>query len=277
MRKHWNIPNESYFSFTGKDWLQNLLYKLNTKQRSQTLMLLWRSWHLRNDAVHEKGEETVARSVAFLLGYDKLLNEDNNDQVNKLYHDFSKPVTDALCHNEFSNRATKKDNPSWIPPERDKLKMNVDAGFSSSTGEATAGFAVLDHHGSMVLAGSTILPNCKNAEEAEALAVWTGLNTAYNHNLKLSSLESDNATVVCALNSSSVNTSSLWYVYSNIRALSPFFPDLSIRKVHRGCNSLAHELAQRAKVHRSTHVWQLHFPDDVLQICNRDSVNLMVD
>jgi hypothetical protein len=107
--------------------------------------------------------------------------------------------------------------------------------------------------------------------------VWTGLNTAYNHNLKLSSLESDNTTVVCALNSSSVNTSSLWYVYSNIRALSPFFPDLSIRKVHRGCNSLAHELAQRAKVHRSTHVWQLHFPDDVLQICNRDSVNLMVD
>jgi hypothetical protein len=141
MRKHWDIPNESNFSFTRKDWLKNLLYKLDTKQRSQTLMLLWHSWHLRNDVVHDKGEETVARSVAFLMGYDKLLNEDNNDQVNKLYHDFSKPETEALCHNAFSNRATKKDNPSWIPPERDKLKMNVDAGFTYSMGEATAGFA----------------------------------------------------------------------------------------------------------------------------------------
>jgi hypothetical protein len=48
MRKFWDIPNESNFYCTGKDWLQNILYKLNKRQRSQTLMLLWRCWHLRN-------------------------------------------------------------------------------------------------------------------------------------------------------------------------------------------------------------------------------------
>jgi hypothetical protein len=155
--------------------------------------------------------------------------------------------------------------------------MNVDVGFTYSMGEATAGFVVRDHHGSLVLAESTILRICKNAEEAEALVVCTGLNTAYKHNMKLSSLYSDNTTVVCALNCSSVNTSSLWHVYNNIKALSPFFPNLSFGKVDRCCNILAHELAQRAKVHRSMHVWQMHFPDDVLDTCNRDSVNLMVD
>jgi hypothetical protein len=277
MRKHWDIPNESVFSFTGKDWLQNLMYKLNKKQRSQILMLLWRSWHLRNDAVHEKGEETVARSVTFLLGYDKVLNEENNNQNIKAHLDLSKPVTDVSCSSELFCRATKKDTPSWIPPDRDKLKMNVDAGFIPSTGEATAGFAVQNHLGSLVLAGSTSLQTCKNAEEAEALAVWTGLNTAYQLNLKLFALESDNAAVICALECSSVNTSSIWHIYRNINALSWFFPNLSFGKVNRCCNILAHELAQRAKVHRSTHAWHTHFPADILEICNRDSVNMMVD
>jgi hypothetical protein len=253
------------------------MYKLTKKQRSQTLMLLWRSWHLRNDAVHDKGEETVARSVAFLLGYDKVLNEENNNQNNKSHLDLSKPVTDVSCSSELFSRATKKDTPSWIPPDRDKLKMNVDAGFIPSTGEATAGFAVRDHLGSLVLAGSTTLQTCKNAEEAEALAVWTGLNTAYQLNLKLSALESDNAAVICALECSSINTSSIWHIYRNINALSWFFPNLSFGKVNRCCNILAHELAQRAKVHRSTHAWHTHFPADILEICNRDSVNMMVD
>jgi ribonuclease HI len=232
MRKYWDIPNVSSFYFTGKDWLQNLLYKLNKRQRSQTLMLLWRCWHLRNDIVHDKGGETVARSVAFLLGYDKFLNEDH-DHNNNSDHDLSTSLTDAICSNEMSNRTTKKDTPSWSPPERDKLKMNVDAGFSAATGEATAGFAIRDHRGSLVLAGSTILQSCKNAEEAEALAVWTGLDTAYKHNLNISVLESDNVAVVHALNCSLINASGHWHIYSNIKFLSTFFPDRRFSKVDR--------------------------------------------
>jgi hypothetical protein len=127
------------------------------------------------------------------------------------------------------------------------------------------------------LAGSTILQTCKNAEEAEALAVWTGLDTAYKHNLKLSVLESDNVTVVHAQNCSSVNASVHCDIYSNIKAMSTFFSDLRFGKVDRCCNNLAYELTQRAKVHRATHVWLMSFPDFVLEIYNGDHVNLARD
>jgi hypothetical protein len=40
MRKHWQIPPEHIFTYTGPDWLQNLLMNLNPTQRSQILMLL---------------------------------------------------------------------------------------------------------------------------------------------------------------------------------------------------------------------------------------------
>jgi hypothetical protein len=56
MRKIWDIPNENSFKFTGPDWLLILLDGINNEKRGLIVMLLCRCWHLRNDAVHEKGE-----------------------------------------------------------------------------------------------------------------------------------------------------------------------------------------------------------------------------
>ena len=74
MLKHWNLPPENLFVYSGPDWLQNLLMHLSKETCSQVLMLLWRAWHLRNDVIHQMGDETIARSVAFLLNYDNSLN-----------------------------------------------------------------------------------------------------------------------------------------------------------------------------------------------------------
>jgi hypothetical protein len=41
MREHWNLPQESMFRHTGKDWLLVLLDRCNKKQRAQVLLLLW--------------------------------------------------------------------------------------------------------------------------------------------------------------------------------------------------------------------------------------------
>jgi hypothetical protein len=43
MRKHWTLPPESSFEYTGPEWLQNLLLASDQSQRSKILMLLWRS------------------------------------------------------------------------------------------------------------------------------------------------------------------------------------------------------------------------------------------
>jgi hypothetical protein len=75
MRKHWSLPPEHNFAYSGPEWLQNLLLNSSQSQRSKVLMLLWRSWHLRNDIVHGKGLETISRSAAFLTGYDNFLQD----------------------------------------------------------------------------------------------------------------------------------------------------------------------------------------------------------
>jgi hypothetical protein len=74
MRKHWDLPMEKAFHFTGPDWLHVLLADCSHTQRGNILLLLWRSWHLRCDIIHKKGEETIMNSVSFLLSYIRYLH-----------------------------------------------------------------------------------------------------------------------------------------------------------------------------------------------------------
>jgi hypothetical protein len=67
MRKEWKLPDEAMFRKTGEDWLQNLLYNIDSETPERILLLIWHAWHLRNDVVHHEGKETIASSVAFLL------------------------------------------------------------------------------------------------------------------------------------------------------------------------------------------------------------------
>jgi hypothetical protein len=178
MRKVWDLPPEHKFAFTGPEWLQNLLQNVNTHQRSQVLMLLWRAWHLRNDIVHGKGQETIARSVAFLRGYDSFL-QDKRDK-HHANPGLNSPITvsDPITNGSIivANRNCTVTNSVWTPPKVNELKMNVDAAFCAKTGEAAAGIVARDHLGRTIAAASTVLQNCANVEEAEATTIWSGMN-----------------------------------------------------------------------------------------------------
>jgi hypothetical protein len=80
-----------------------------------------------------------------------------------------------------------------------ELKMNVDVAFCAKTGEAAVGIVVSDHLGRTIAAASTVLQNCANVEEAEATAIWSGLNFAVEHDLELRSLQSWSRTIVVLL------------------------------------------------------------------------------
>jgi hypothetical protein len=56
-----------------------------------------------------------------------------------------------------------------------------------------------DHLGLIVVAASIVPERCRDAEDAEATAIWAGMNLAIHHNLKLAVLESDNAVVVATV------------------------------------------------------------------------------
>jgi hypothetical protein len=73
MRNVWVLPNEQQFQHSGPDWLPLLLCSVDGETKAKTL-LLWRAWHLRNDAIHGKGLETVYGSARFLTSYALSLN-----------------------------------------------------------------------------------------------------------------------------------------------------------------------------------------------------------
>jgi hypothetical protein len=54
--------------YTGKDWLLILLDRCNTNQRAGVLLVLWRAWHIRCDAIYEKGKETIKKICKFSVG-----------------------------------------------------------------------------------------------------------------------------------------------------------------------------------------------------------------
>jgi hypothetical protein len=74
MRQHWSLPPERMFTRPGPEWLFTLLSQSDKSTRARILLLLWRTWHLRNDMIHGKGRATVAGSVEFLVNYANSLN-----------------------------------------------------------------------------------------------------------------------------------------------------------------------------------------------------------
>jgi hypothetical protein len=51
------------------NWLLHLLASVDGETKACILLLLWRAWYLRNDAVHAKGEGSIAGSAGFLASY----------------------------------------------------------------------------------------------------------------------------------------------------------------------------------------------------------------
>lgn len=52
MRDHWQLPEEQDLPTGGDDWLLLLIAKLDGENSSRWALLLWRTWHVRNEMVH---------------------------------------------------------------------------------------------------------------------------------------------------------------------------------------------------------------------------------
>jgi hypothetical protein len=59
MRRHWSLPGEIEFRYTGPDWL---LSSVDEDTKAKVLLLMWRAWYMRNDIMHGNGTASVAGS-----------------------------------------------------------------------------------------------------------------------------------------------------------------------------------------------------------------------
>ena len=69
IRELWALPKEPVLGEPNPDWLLNALSQCSGHMREKLLLVLWRSWHLREDIVYNKGEAKISDSVLFLKNY----------------------------------------------------------------------------------------------------------------------------------------------------------------------------------------------------------------
>jgi ribonuclease HI len=106
---------------------------------------------------------------------------------------------------------------------------------------------IRDHRGQIVLAGWKFIPSCSSSEEAEILACLEGLQHLITLRRWPAILESDCLRVVQALTSEEVESSPCWAVIHEARELLKIFRGITVLKVDRVSNGVAHVLAQVGK------------------------------
>ena len=62
-------PKGCIHSQHGAEWLFTLLEPLDKTTRMIVLMIMWRTWHVRNEITHEKRPPPTESSRRFLHGY----------------------------------------------------------------------------------------------------------------------------------------------------------------------------------------------------------------
>ncbi|KAM0844489.1 hypothetical protein ACQ4PT_057047 [Festuca glaucescens] len=196
MRKFWTLPDEYSFRYTGKDWLQLLLSQVDEITNSRILMLLWRSWHLRNDVIHQQGRETIEQSVAFLETYahaGSQLVPATGDPKGK--RPMFVTTTPGECIQSSSSANV------WSAPPDGWIKINSDASFRSGDIPGGAGAVARDSQGKVIFATCSPITQCFSAEEAEAKAALMAIKLIQDRGYEKIILEMDCAVAVGALRS----------------------------------------------------------------------------
>jgi ribonuclease HI len=136
---------------------------------------------------------------------------------------------------------------NWTAPTEGQLKANVDAGWDVSTKKAGIGVIIRDHLGQVVECEWKFISWCASAEEAEVLACLQGLKSLIRLQAPYGILESDCLRTVKTLQCKVKDTSSCWSLYAEGQELLNLYQSISICKVDRASNGLAHGLAQLGK------------------------------
>ncbi|XP_020201189.1 uncharacterized protein [Aegilops tauschii subsp. strangulata] len=226
MRDVWNLPSESKFWYTGDDWLQNLLDMESEEGRTKILLILWRSWHLREDCLRNNGRESIGSSVQFLQNYEEELrgaagSEEGPGSKVKEYG------------RETREQNTEIDANQWKPPGQGTVKINTDAAFLAGTGESAAGVVGRDSQGLVLMSVYKKLPRCQSAEEAEAHAALVGLQAMAGVYKGQIILEMDNQNIANELISQEQTRSPNYALIMDIRNAMAGFEACNVSCVKR--------------------------------------------
>jgi hypothetical protein len=122
-------------------------------QRARAMLMMWRTWLLRNDAIFGTGREMITGSVNFLVIYHATLSG-LCTKGSKETDVKGKTLIDNPSREDRAGRVRaqiRRQKEVWKPPRAGWVKLNTDAGFCRDTGAASAGIVVRDHAGLVLL------------------------------------------------------------------------------------------------------------------------------
>ena len=150
MRKFWKLPSEDKLSFAGYEWLLRLIDNNEAEIMGHLILILWRSWFVRNELTHSTRIPATNSSICFLLNYWETMcnirEEEASDRKGK------------QVRNQHSKvKSTKeKMNLRWIPPEDGQIKINVDGAFTNN-GDASVGVVIRNSEGTVLLSAWRVI------------------------------------------------------------------------------------------------------------------------
>ena len=107
-----------------------------------------------------------------------------------------KQVTEIMTRKSMASRnlssgVEENTRVGWFLPQRDYLKINVDAAFSMSSGDTGLGVVARDKDAEACFLTVTKLQGFETPVQAEIKAIWFGLQVAKEMNCRKIQLESD--------------------------------------------------------------------------------------
>jgi hypothetical protein len=147
MRKHWILPEERLIQRVGLEWLLTLLNASNKETTEKAILLFWRAWFLRNDAVHGNGMATVRELVEFLSNYASALNIADQATSPDLSTKGKKIVNEGRVTHRTKAESSSKDTTAksgWCAPLEGWVKLNADACFREANGHDGTGVIIRD-------------------------------------------------------------------------------------------------------------------------------------
>ena len=264
MRKLWDLPSDDILTFSGPEWLLLLIDRVNMEEAAQLLLILWRSWFVRNELTHGGRWIPIESSVSFLASYWESLSSIKHGRPDDPKG--KKPVKETMAPAGGSTPPRR----AWQPPESGWIKINIDGAFSETFGEAGIGVIVRDHLGQVILSAWKYMDGGGSVEQVEAWACREGLALAPEWAPRPAIVESDCAMVIKYLSCPSVQRSPSTFVIRAALEEAEKLPAVKFCHVGREQNGVAHELAQMAKRLRHSAVWRERVPVCVEQVYAQD-------
>ncbi|KAK3125239.1 hypothetical protein QOZ80_7BG0602170 [Eleusine coracana subsp. coracana] len=162
---------------TGPKWLLILFENQQAEAMENLLMLIWRTWHLRNNLTQASVWLPIEGTDLFLTNY---LNSLRECRVRS---------PDVPSHKMTGKGGSA--SKWWKPTKEGVLKINVDEAFNPASGVAGLGVIIRDHVGQPLLTVWRVIFNCQYAEEAKATACLDGVRLAGRWPDRCIVLESD--------------------------------------------------------------------------------------